>query len=90
MKAMTQSDLAKRYNVKSELNLDLSEVVKCTMKPRFCSEYTIECTGLIIIEKESGKTSVFVLYKFGNETRRMNWSQFKASEKIKIQNAIIQ
>lgn len=51
-------------------------------------EYDIECVGIEIDEKESKKTTLLVIYKFGSQTARMNWLYFKASEKLKIQKML--
>jgi hypothetical protein len=91
MKAMSQSEIAKMLNVVSNetKDFDLRAIVKCVMSPKYMASYTIDCFGIIITEKESGKTELLVKYYTENkEVRKMNWSQFKASEKIKIQENI--
>lgn len=88
MKAFTQSELAEKLNVTGIQTIYFDKSVVCTMRPKYMKEYNIECMGISINEKESKKTEVFIFYKFENQMYKMNWSQFKSSEKIKIQKVL--
>ncbi len=88
MRTMTQSEIAKKLGIVGKQTINFNESVVCTMKPKYMDEYDIECVGIEIDEKESKKTTLLVIYKFGSQTARMNWSYFKASEKSKIQKML--
>ena len=91
MKSMSQSEIAKMLNVVSgeTKEFELSSIIECVMSPKYMTPYTIDCFGIEITEKESGKTELLVKYYTDNkEVRKMNWSQFKSSEKINIQENI--
>ena len=88
MRAMTQSEIAEKLGIVGKQTINFNESVVCTMKPKYMKEYDIECIGVEIDEKESKKTTLSVIYKFGSQTALMNWSHFKASEKLKIQKML--
>ena len=84
MRTMTQSEIAKKLGIVGKQTINFNESVVCAMKPKYMDEYDIECVGI----EESKKTTLLVIYKFGSQTARMNWSYFKASEKLKIQKML--
>lgn len=85
---MTQSEIAQRLGVVGKQIIDFNEPVTCTMKPKYMDEYNVECVGVEINEMENGHTTLLVITKTGFQSGFMNWSQFKASEKLKIQKML--
>lgn len=91
MKAMTQSEITALVGstLNNDKNIDFNQSVVCQMKPKYGSPYTIECVGIVAIEKNLGKSTVLVKYKFEDEFRFMNWSQFNAKAKAEIQKQLV-
>ena len=87
-KAMTQSEIAQRLGVVGKQIINFYEPVTCTMKPKYMDEYNVECVGVEINEMGNGYTTLLVIIKTGSQSSFMNWSQFRASEKLKIQKML--
>lgn len=88
MRAMTQSEIAKKLGIVGKQTINFNESVVCTMKPKFMNDYNVECVGVEINEMENGHTTLLVITKTGSQSGFMYWSQFKASEKLKIQKML--
>lgn len=89
MKALSNSELNEKVLKGAsfkEINFD-TEIV-AIMKPRFMKPYEIHCIGVMLEERESGKSSVTIKYLRGIERGLMNYMHFSAKDKKKIQEEI--
>ena len=90
MKALTNSELAKSLNVKvgETKTFYFENIVTCA--GRYGGKYELQ--GVVITERETGKTSVAYEYQFEYEgktlTRWLEWNQVPASIKKQAQKEL--